>query len=265
MAERKRKRLIALLTDFGLSDQYVGVVKGVIAGIDPDLRIVDISHAVPPQNIDEARYLLWASAPHFPADTLFLVVVDPGVGTSRAIVVAEAGRRMFVAPDNGVLDMALSGHEQVKLWRLDKTNEKKWKQYARKEISATFHGRDIFAPIAAHLAAGVPPSKVGSPAAWLSPPSPFVEKGGTSTRILHIDRFGNVVTSVPCSGALAGFRVKVGRRWIDRWTSSYADAPEGEPVLLCGSSRLVEIVVREGNAALLLGAAAGMECDLVWG
>jgi hypothetical protein len=187
-----RPPILTLTTDFGASDHYVGAMKGVILGICPQARIVDICHDVTPFQIAEGAYVIAQAYDCFPKKTVHVVVVDPGVGTARRPILVEAAGQYFVGPDNGVLSMAYSrGKHKVRLIANDR--------YFRQPVSATFHGRDIFAPVAAHVAAGVPPSRVGKPIEdYLWPEFAKPQRSGERTwsgSILKIDRFGNVVTN----------------------------------------------------------------------
>src|SRR5580693_4007821 len=184
--------LITLTTDFGVSDHYVGAMKGVILSICPRAQIVDICHDVTPFQIAEGAYVIAQAYDCFPKKTVHLVVVDPGVGTARRPILVEAAGQYFVGPDNGVLSMVYSsGKHKVRLISND--------LYFRQPVSATFHGRDIFAPVAAHVAAGIPPSRMGKPIDdYLRPEFAKPRRSGERTwsgSVLKIDRFGNVVTN----------------------------------------------------------------------
>ncbi len=184
--------ILTLTSDFGLSDHYVAVMKGVILSICPPARIVDISHGISPFEIAEGAYLIAQAYPCFPRKTVHVVVVDPGVGTARRPILLEAAGQYFVGPDNGVLSMIYS-REKHKVRLI--SNER----YFRKPVSRTFHGRDIFSPVAAHLASGVPPSRMGKLIQdYLQPSFEKPQRTGKRTwtgRILRIDRFGNIVTN----------------------------------------------------------------------
>jgi S-adenosylmethionine hydrolase len=250
IARRKGNKPIALLTDFGNADHYVGTMKGVILSINPRATIVDISHEVAPYDVREAGYLLWASYCHFPSRTIFLSVVDPGVGGSRSIICIQAGSRIFIAPDNGLLDFIVlqedirQGYDVLQSGRSVAT-----------EISSTFHGRDIFAPLVANLSLGGPIRKFGRLVDLSRPSSPFfdAETGKKTARILHIDRFGNLVTNIP-ERYFSNCNVGVGSTRISKHIGSFSEAPEGEACLIVGSSKLIEIVAKESNAAVILGA-----------
>jgi len=254
---RRSCSIIALLTDFGMHDHYVGTMKAVMLSIEPSLTIVDITHEVQPQSVRQASYLLWASYRYFPKKTLFVCVVDPGVGTPRRIIIIRTARWTFLAPDNGLLDL-VSSEEKSNLAvavDLDRLNQH---GLVVPEISSTFHGRDIFAPLAAHIARGRRLTSLGDPIqsprgafGFVSEKTPLVPPS-----ILHIDRFGNIITNI--SGDNRAFLERsvrgmgVGRTSITSWAKNYESAPARTPCLIVGSSGLVEISVRNGSAADLL-------------
>jgi S-adenosylmethionine hydrolase len=239
---------ITLLTDFGLEDPYVGIMHGVILNIVPRANLVDLTHTVPPQAVDHAAFLLATAVAYFPPDTVHLVVVDPGVGTTRRPIAVRTEHAFYVAPDNGVLDLALARQPPERCVQL--TEQRYWLA----EVSATFHGRDIFAPVAAHLARGVPIDQLGRPVRDLTHrPSLQVERepdGRLRGRIQHIDRFGNCVTNVPAELLLnRASIIKVGDATIQGLAVTYAAAEPGELVALIGSHGFLEIAVRNGSAA----------------
>ncbi|MGC8760416.1 MAG: SAM hydrolase/SAM-dependent halogenase family protein [Bryobacteraceae bacterium] len=259
-------RLIALLTDFGWQDPFVGVMKGVIAGIAPAARVVDLCHEVQPQEIDQARFLLRVSRPYFPKGTIFVCVVDPGVGSARRALCVEAGGQVFIGPDNGLFTEVLA-EKSAKARAI--TSER----HRLARVSQTFHGRDVFAPAAAHLAAGVPASKLGrlvrDPVRL--PPLDPVRTGRRFWlgRVMHIDRFGNLITNLPSEEflppAVRGIQAAVGFERITRVCRFYEEAPEGEAFLIAGSSATVEVSVKRGSAAKKLGVGIGAPVDVeVW-
>ena len=259
------RHTITLTTDFGLTDHYVGVMKGVIQGIAPGAAVVDITHAVSPYEIPEAAFLLAQAYPYFPPGTVHVVVVDPGVGTSRRPILAEGARQYFIAPDNGVLSMVYAREEKVKVRAI--TAER----YFRRPVSQTFHGRDIFAPAAAHLAAGTPPARFGKLIRDYLRRDDFAQplrtgKSMWSGAVLHIDHFGNVVTNIRPEHipALAArpFEVRLGPHRVDFVARSYAEGPAGVPFLIVGSSGYFEISVYQAPAAKALGCAVGAPVDL---
>jgi S-adenosylmethionine hydrolase len=247
--------IITLITDFGQADGYVGTMKGVILGICPEAALVDLSHDVRPQAVPQAAYVLSAAAPYFPAGTVHLVVVDPGVGSQRRPIVVHTERAIYVAPDNGVLDLVLLQDPPRLAIHLTKP------PYRLPQVSATFHGRDIFAPAAAHLAHGTDPREMGtqlplSDLVTLPNLQPQPQPDGTwSAQILHIDRFGNLITNL--QSPIPNLRVVVAGHHITGLSRTFFDVAPGEFVAYVGSSGHLEIAVREGNAAARLGIDVG--------
>jgi S-adenosylmethionine hydrolase len=248
--------LLALLSDFGLDDVYVGVMKGAIAQISPEISIIDLSHQIPPQNRLAARFCLLNAYPYFPQNTVFVAVVDPGVGSDRRGIAIQTAQGYLVGPDNGIFSGILAQSPALAVFELN--NSQYWRT---PNPSTTFHGRDIFAPVGAHLAAGVPLSNMGrrlDPASLVdfSPPSP--QKGvplrgslGDRTLIGHIqyiDTFGNLITTIPGDWVknIAG-SVQVGDRIIP-YATTYSSVSSGELVVLVGSHGWVEIAVNCGSA-----------------
>jgi S-adenosylmethionine hydrolase len=243
---------IALLTDFGTRDYYVGAMKGAILSIAPSVVIVDITHEVPPQDVGEAAYTLQACYRDFPAGTVFVAVVDPGVGSDRRALIVEAQGYYFVAPDNGLLTFVLEDDARV----FDLTNER----YFRDRVSNTFHGRDIFAPVAAHLSLGVRAGEFGTP---VSDPlrrdgaKPRIYDSGIEGEVIHIDRFGNIVTNITVADLPAEYTVEVGGTVIENRREFYAGAEEREIFSIAGSAGFLEVSLREGSAADILGVKRG--------
>jgi hypothetical protein len=256
--------VISLLTDFGSRDHYVAAMKGVMLGICPNVRLVDVTHETSAYEVAEAAYTLAQTVPSFPAGTVHLVVVDPGVGSSRRALVAEAAGQRFVAPDNGVLTMVLSGDPKHRVREITA------QAYFRKPVSRTFHGRDIFAPVAAHLASGVPPAKFGKRIddflrLNLPKPQRTARRGWTGC-ILKIDRFGNLITNF--DWALFSrlleqpFEIHVGLRSISRLAENYSAIPLGEICVIQGSSGYIEISAHQARAADILGVSAGAPVEI---
>jgi hypothetical protein len=249
--------LITLTTDFGLADSYVGAMKGVILGIDSTATIVDISHDIAPQDVREAAYVIYTAYPYFPPDTVHVVVVDPGVGSRRRAIALRAAQAHFVAPDNGVLSYVLTREGMREAVSL--TNS----MYHRSTVSHTFHGRDIFAPVAAYLARGVPLTELGESLveiATFSLPQPQVlPDGGMVGHVLHTDRFGNLILDIrERDFVLDGVIIlEVAGRHIRGLGRTFTDVPVGELVAYLGSSGHLEIAVRGGNAAQSLGVKRG--------
>ncbi|MBL0161566.1 MAG: SAM-dependent chlorinase/fluorinase [Bryobacterales bacterium] len=266
MATTTRSGLITLLTDFGTQDHFVGVMKGVIAGIAPAARVVDITHEVGAHQVGQGRFLLGQSWPYFPKGTVHVCVVDPGVGTARRPIVVEAGGHLFVGPDNGILTDLLA----VKGAKTRALTQAKWHL---KNVSQTFHGRDIFAPAAAHLAKGAKVSEAGrliEDALRLSSGVP--QRTGRrfwNGEVAHVDHFGNLITNLAAAEflplAVKGLALKVGLTEVGKLVGSYAEAAEGEVVLITGSSGNLEVAMNQGSAARKLGVGLGSPVELeVW-
>ena len=250
---------ITLITDFGLRDGHVGAMKGVIRSIAPHAELVDISHEIPPQNIRHGGFVLKTAYAYWPADTLHVVVVDPGVGTERRAVVVQTEAGTFVAPDNGVLSYVLS--EQAVVAAVSLTNTAYWHH----PVSASFHGRDIFGPAAAHLAGGVPLLSLGE----LVPPESLVTfvvprphrhlDGHLTVHVQHVDGFGNCSTDMPGDWlqSAAQWRVQVGETMLDGIGTTFGDVEEGAPVALVDSTGFVAIAVRNGSAAATMQLEVG--------
>lgn len=254
--------LITLTTDFDLNDHYVGVMKGVIAGINPAARLIDISHDVRSYEVAQGAFVIAAAYRYFPAWTVHLVVVDPGVGTERRAIVVAAAGQFFVAPDNGVLSQVFEREEHtVRVIDVDR--------FALKPMSRTFHGRDLFAPVAGRLSAGTPFEDFGEVTneyVRLESTTPkFVQRGHWRGRVLNIDRFGNIVTSFPAElpeDSPVGFRMEVGRMEVEAVAGSYAAAPESKPFAIAGSSGYLEISINQGSGAEQAGVGVGAAVDL---
>lgn len=260
--------VITFTTDFGLADAYVAAMKGVVLGINPEARLVDICHTIKPQNIPQAAFVLSTAWEFFPRRTIHLVVVDPGVGTDRRAVILRTPEADFVAPDNGVLSYVIqkyaAGRAVCSRQRLKGAEAFAITEscFWRTPVSSTFHGRDIFAPVAAHLSLGIPPSSFGEPVKSLMVlplPHPRRMPDGTLMgNVLHIDNFGNLITNIKSRDlpAEAGvITIEVGNSTIHRLSSTYGKA-EGLLALI-GSSDRLEISLKDGNAAAFLNAAAG--------
>jgi S-adenosylmethionine hydrolase len=252
------QRIVTLTTDFGLADHFVGTMKGVILSICPEAKIVDISHGVAPFAITQAAFLIAQAYRYFPKKSVHVVVVDPGVGTARRPILLEAAGQYFVAPDNGVLAMIYS-REKHKVRAINNDT------FFLKPVSQTFHGRDIFAPTGAHLAAGVAPAVMGKRIQDYIRPS-FEQpqpsgKRSWSGRVLNIDRFGNIITNFHADDfpdlARGPFRVTLGTRYIDRVARNYAERQPGKLFLIAGSSGYLEVSVNQGSAAQIVGCEIG--------
>lgn len=263
--------LITLTTDFGLRDGYVAAMKGVILSLCRDTRIIDITHDVSPQAVAEAVFLTSTAWPFFPPDTIHVCVVDPGVGTERRALLLVTDRGRFVGPDNGVLSAALPEElramapahggpvdldEHVRAFSIEHPSVR------RAQVSRTFHGRDIFAPAAAHLALGTPPERFGPRVGRVVALPPFRARrdpsGALQGRVIHVDRFGNLITDVRAQDVPSGEPVvKIAGRTIHGLSPTFA-AAEGL-LAFVGSYGYLAIAVRDGNAARELGAGVGTE------
>jgi S-adenosyl-L-methionine hydrolase (adenosine-forming) len=253
---------VSLTTDFGLSDEYVGVMKGAILSINPNATIIDITHQIDPQDVLQAAGLIRSAYRYFPAGTVHLVVVDPGVGTGRPILSAEGGGHRFVAPDNGILGPLRQDGVIETVYRVENAD------YFLHPVSNTFHGRDIFAPVAAHLSKGLSPSALG-PAIPLTEmidldlPTPTSSPSGDLVgAVLFIDHFGNLITNIDVehldkwrdSAPREKLMIKIGSHRIRCLSPSYESAGFQKPLAIIGSRGYLEIAVNRGNARQVLGA-----------
>lgn len=257
------RKIITLLTDFGMRDGFVAAMKAVILNINPRVEIVDISHEVPPQDVIGANFILYSCYHYFPKDTIHLCVVDPGVGTKRRVVCVRTENYYFLAPDNGLLSMVLNKEKTKRI--VNVSNQR----YFLKPISATFHGRDIFASAAAHLSGGLKMEKLG-----VEVPDLYTLKIAVPTisgrdtlegEVIHIDRFGNLVTNIT-NRAFKDFKrqnpylkeyIKIGKYCITGINKSYSQSKRKELLAIFGSSGLLEISVNCDNAHRILKAQRG--------
>jgi S-adenosyl-L-methionine hydrolase (adenosine-forming) len=260
----RRRPIITLTTDFGLNDHFVGTMKGVILSIVPDAEIVDICHTLQPFDILDGALTLAHSYRYYPASTVHLVVVDPGVGSARRPIVASSEEYNFVAPDNGVLSLMYAHEERLSVRHV--TSE----HYFLQPLSNTFHGRDIFAPVAAYLAKGVVHEKFGEEITdyvRFHAPKPKAVDGKTLRGVvLRADRFGNLITNftpedVPAlfQAEATGFKIMVANREITKIQQNYAEGAPGEVFAILGSMGYLEVAANRGSAAQLLGAGKGAE------
>lgn len=250
--------VLTLLSDFGTTDAYVGIMKGVILGIAPDVRLVDLTHAIPPQRVVAGAMVLRQAAPYFPPGTVHVAVVDPGVGTERTPIAIETERGVLVGPDNGLLSLAARDQGVRAVRRIENP------ALMRPVVSHTFHGRDVFAPVGAHLAAGIPFAELGSEV------GAFVEADvacarvaphGIDGQVVHVDHFGNLMTNIHAD-MLAGVdrrtaQVLIADIAIGAIRSTYAEVETGSPMALISSWDSLEIAVRDGSAADRLGLSVG--------
>jgi S-adenosylmethionine hydrolase len=262
---------ITLLTDFGLKDTYVGLMKGVILSVNPDAVIIDITHHVDPHDLIQAAFIIKSSYRYFPAGSVHVIVVDPGVGSRRAIVALTMMGQTFLAPDNGILTLIVDEGDIDAIVRVENSD------YFLKAVSQTFHGRDIFAPVAAHISLGVDLERLGTPIApkdlvLIRIPKPYVGKRDELVgTIVSIDRFGNCITNID-SDCLAAFvnvgkskklQVAIGQSKIKGLSLNYASASPQSPLAIIGSSGYLEIAVNCGSARRCLGAAKGDAVHLI--
>ncbi|HEX5043062.1 MAG TPA: SAM-dependent chlorinase/fluorinase [Candidatus Polarisedimenticolaceae bacterium] len=253
--------IVTLTTDFGNADGYVGQMKGVLLSLCPDLRVVDLSHEVPPQAVEAGAFLLETASAPFPAGTIHVAVVDPGVGTDRRRLVVRTAQHTFVLPDNGLVSRVLDREPGHAAWALDAAH------YRRDAVSATFEGRDVFAPAAAWLARGVAPERFGPEVSDLVrlPASPVPSSGESVVPVVWVDRFGNVVLDVARAALPPGAapRVRAAGGAVDRLVRTYGEGTAKQPVLLFGSAGYLEIAVREGRADTALGLHVGDRVTLL--
>ena len=256
---------MALLTDFGAMDPYAGAMKGAILSVCPEATLVDLAHEVPPHDVLAGALTLDAACRTFPPGTVFVAVVDPGVGSPRRGLALQAGPHLFVGPDNGLFSFVLREHAELSVHGLENA------RLFRSPVSPVFHGRDVFGPVAGHLAQGVDLGEVGpkveDPVLLETPEPRRLATGEWEAAVLYVDRFGNLATSL--SGrAVEGARaveVVVGGATIP-WARTYSDVPPGSPCALVGSRGRLEVAVREGSAASRLGAGKGspVRVRVVW-
>jgi len=253
------QRIVTLLTDFGTHDHYVAAMKGVMLNINPALTLIDISHGVTPQNIQGGAFLLVSAFHHFPEGTLHLAVVDPGVGGKRRGLAAASERYLFVGPDNGLFDRVFDLDPPLLVVLLENV------EYQSTQPSATFHGRDIFAPAVGHLSLGLPLERLGTPFTYrmrLPARLFFTHQEELKGEIIHVDRFGNLISNIEMPSTqsqqdLQGLQIYLGTRKILSGPTTYEQAPPLHPFALLGSSGHLEVAVRGGSAHEVTGCGVG--------
>ena len=254
--------IITLTTDYGTSDHFVAVMKGVILSINPDVNLVDITHSVLPHDILDGALAIGQTFNYFPPKTVHVVVVDPGVGTDRRPILVASDQHYFVAPDNGVLSSVYDQSEALHVWDIISEH------YFRQPVGKTFHGRDIFAPVAAWLTKSWQTSSFGEPITdfvRFSIPKPKVAGNTVKGTVLRADHFGNLITNVTPEDVPAlvtpngNLSISVGNGKITKVVTTFADGAAGEPVGIIGSTGYLEISVNKGNASRTLGAGRGAE------
>lgn len=254
MAQRLTMPHVTLLTDFGTADAYVGAMKGVIASLAPDATVHDVAHDIAPGDVAAAAFALSRYWQLYPEGTVHVIVVDPGVGSRRRALAARVAGRLFVAPDNGVLSHVLRADDDATVVALEDET------YFRRPVSNTFHGRDVFAPVAGHLARGVALDALGPPVenptrlVW---PQATRSAKGVEGVVVHVDRFGNLITNIPGEWCRRGDLVWVAGRTAGELHRAYADVEPGRLLALVGSTGLLEISARDGSAAAELEAERG--------
>ncbi len=260
--------IVALLTDFGYRDAYAGIMEAVVLRSDPGLTVVTVTHGVDAHDVLSASYLLYSAWEHFPPGTVFCAVVDPGVGSDRAVCVARAAQRLLVAPDNGLASLVARMCPGFEAFRLASAPPAGGADAGggATAFSATFHGRDVFAPVAAAVASRGLESLHLEPLAPVLLPQVRPEAGpqGVRGRVLHVDRFGNCITSIHRRdlaplGELPALMLHAGARELRGGSRTYAEVRPGQPLFLLGSSGFLEVAVREGSAARRLDVRSGQE------
>ncbi len=252
-----RPATLTLTTDFGSRDHYVGAMKGVIAMVAPEVRVFDITHEIPSFDIAEGAFAIAQAYSYYPAGTVHVVVVDPGVGSARRPLAAAGNGHFFVAPDNGVLSQVLEGARDVEIRSIDKC-------HGLGQISHTFHGRDLFAPAGARLAGGMPFDAVGGRAADPVRLPPVAVSRGVG-RVLHVDAFGNIVTSFRIDDLGDGAALAVAGKIVRARSQTYASGPAGEVFLIAGSSGYIEVALSCKSAAARIGTSlrAGDRVEMI--
>lgn len=256
-------RIITLTTDFGTQDYYVSAMKAVILGIIPEARLIDVSNDIPPQDIMAGAWVLRNAAFLFPKGTVHLAVVDPGVGTARRPLVVEIDGQYFVGPDNGLF--SLLAEKEYRAFEITNTD------YLRTDPSNTFHGRDIFAPTAAHLLSGVPIEAFGKQIPELISyrwAAPINDQEGIQGMVLHIDHYGNLISNIPAEYIQevedrGRFKIYVGSAIMNSLSRTFADVPDGEPAAIIGSSGMLEVIINKGNASEMLSVQKGASISVV--
>lgn len=264
---------VALLTDYGLRDSYVAEMKGAMLSVNPRLNLVDLSHEIAPYNITEAAYILRNAAREFPAGTVFVAVVDPGVGTDRNSIILQTDQgKYYVGPDNGLFGMLIKSEGFGRAWKLNNTD-----YFRPGPISDTFHGRDIYGPVAAHLVSGVSPDEMGEPISSSSlvtnnALTPSAAGAIVTATVLHIDRFGNVITNIPKAFSQhlefdKLVRLSIGdskkkKDFSAPLVKTFADVKKGQLALIYGGEGLLEVAVNQGSAAEKLKVQPGDQITL---
>jgi S-adenosyl-L-methionine hydrolase (adenosine-forming) len=264
-----RSAIITLTTDFGLTDHFVGAMKGVILEIAPEAQIIDISHAVQPFDILDGALTISQAYSYFPSDTVHMVIVDPGVGTARRPIILRGDRHNFVAPDNGVLSLIYDREPRMAVRHITAEH------YFLQPQSNTFHARDIFSPVAAYLSKGIAPDRFGDEITdyvrFGAPRPKPVDERTLRGVVLKVDRFGNLITNITAqdapqlfAGTAQGFKIAIGNKsQATRICSNYAEGAPGEVFGILGSMGFLEVATNRGSAVQLMGAGKGSEVNVV--
>jgi len=260
----KDKRIIALLTDFGLKDPYVGVIRAIMLEINPNVLLIDFSHEIESQNVKEAAFLLNCYYKDFPKGSIFLAVVDPGVGSKRRAILVKTRDYFFVGPDNGIFSYIFLDDPQYVCYELKET------RFFRSRVSSTFHARDIFAPACAHLSCGIDPNEFGPKIAdpiILESILPKIDKDFIEGELLHIDKFGNLITNIHPKflniSPISNLKVFIKDKEIP-FVNTYSDVNKGSLLSLWGSSGFLEISVNQGSAQKNLRAKLGDKVKVIF-
>ena len=254
--------LITLTTDFGRRDPYVAAIKGVLLSACPDAQLIDLTHEIAPQDVLEGALFLAAALPYFPADTVHVAVVDPGVGGDRRAIAVSAGGQRVVCPDNGLLTLFAREHS------IDEARQISNPAFMRDHVSATFHGRDVFAPAAARLACGAPLEALGpklNGVVELDIPSPRKTADRVTGEVMHIDRYGNAISNIHRSdvGSATVRAVLAGGRTLGALSRTFADAPQDEPLAYFESTGHLALAINRGDASAVLGLRRGDAIELL--
>lgn len=250
---------VTLTTDFGEGSSYVAAMKGALLAVNPAARLLDLSHRIPPQDLAAVAIFLLDALPWFPPGSIHVVVVDPGVGTDRALLCVEWNEQVILAPDNGCWTSVVGPADTPRVFRLAE------RRYWSANVSTTFHGRDILAPVAGHLSLGVRPRQLGPPVSdWirLALPQPSVNGARIRGEVMFVDTFGNLVTNIRSESLELVSQVRIGGHMVSRLVRTYCDAEPGTLVALIGSTGRLEVAVVNGSAADRLGLGVGTPIEL---
>ena len=254
--------IITFTTDFGLSDHVVAAIKGVILSVNPDAKLVDISNLIPPQDIFTGAFTLGKAWSYFPYGTVHLAIVDPGIGTARKGLAVDAGGHLFVSPDNGILTYVFEENPGFEAYEITAEH------YYRRPVSSAFHGRDIYAPIAAWISKGVPLHQIGDrlqdPLRLQLPAIQRVKDTLIQGQILAVNRFGNLITNLKPTDVPCAYKILAGQREITSIRRTYQEGAPGEVFVVPGSTGYLEIAVKDGSAASVINIKAGSPVGVIF-